>query len=153
PTDADNVYVVLASRMLNPKMQIVARASDDRAVEKMQRAGASRVISPISSGAVKIARFMLTPSVADFLEIADSRGPELELADVQIKPTSPYVGKQLLETDLRQRGIMVIGIRRADGKRLLPPPGTATIEAGDCLFVFGSAAAINEMISASEAEE
>ena len=43
---------------------------------------------------------------------------------------------------------MVIGIRRANGDRLMPPPGTAEIKSGDCLFAFGSSEAVNEMINA-----
>lgn len=146
PTDADNIYVVLSARLLCAKIQIVARASEESASEKMQRAGATRVISPFSSGAVKMARFMISPSIEDFLEITDKRGGELELADVQIRSNSPYVGKRLADTDLRERGVMVIGIRRANGEKLLPPPGSSFILEGDSLFAFGSSAAVNAMI-------
>jgi voltage-gated potassium channel len=145
-TDADNIYVVLSARLLSSKIQIVARASEESASEKMQRAGATRVISPFSSGAVKMARFMISPSVEDFLEITDKQGGELELADVQIRANSRYLGKKLADTDLRERGVMVIGIRRANGEKLLPPPGTAVILEGDSLFAFGSSAAVNAMI-------
>ncbi|HEY4261844.1 MAG TPA: potassium channel protein [Schlesneria sp.] len=147
PTDADNVYVVLSARLLNEKLQIVARASDEKAVDKLERAGANRVVSPFSSGATKIARLMLNPSVEDFFDVTDDHGSELELADVQITAKSPCVGKRLMDTDLRERGVMVIGIRRANGERLMPPPGTAVIEAGDCLFAFGSTQAVNDMVS------
>jgi voltage-gated potassium channel len=153
PTDADNVYVVLTARLLNDRLQIIARASDEKAVDKLQRAGASRVVSPFTSGAVKIARFMLNPSIEDFLEVTDEQGSQLELADILIPPQCPYVGKKLMETDLRDRGIMVIGIRRANGERLMPPPGTAVIEAGDSLFAFGSTQAVNEMIYATSGAE
>lgn len=71
PTDADNVYVVLSSRLLNDKLQIIARAGDEKAVDKLERAGASRVVSPFTSGAVKMARFMLNPSIEEFLEVTD----------------------------------------------------------------------------------
>jgi voltage-gated potassium channel len=145
-TDADNVYVVLSARMLNAKLQIVARAGEEKAIEKIERAGATRVVSPFSSGAVKMARFMLNPSIEDFLEIADDRGNELELADVQIDANSPYVGKPLAETDLRDKGVMVIGIRRANGERLMPPPGSTVLHSGDSLFAFGSAESVNTMI-------
>ena len=152
PTDADNVYVVLTARLLNDKLQIIARASDEKAVDKLQRAGATRVVSPFTSGAVKIARFMLNPSIEDFLEVTDDQGSQLELADISISETSPYVGKKLMETDLRDRGIMVIGIRRANGERLMPPPGSAMIHAGDSLFAFGSSQSVNEMITVSSGE-
>lgn len=149
-TDADNLYVVLSARMLNPQVKIIARAVDEKAVEKLERAGATRVVSPFRTGAVKMARFMLNPSIEDFIEIADSRGNELELADIQIASNSAYVGLKLMETDFRTRGVMVIGIRRASGERLMPPPGDAVIEAEDCLFVFGNADAVNAIVDRSD---
>jgi len=152
-TDADNVYVVLSARMLAAKLQIVARASDQKAIEKMQRAGATRIVSPFSTGAVKMARFMLNPSIEDFLEVADARGNDLELADIQIGPHSPYIGKPLSETDLRSRGVMVIGIRRANGERLMPPHANAVIQPGDCLFAFGSSEEVNRVIGEYESAQ
>ncbi|MBI3864795.1 MAG: potassium channel protein [Planctomycetia bacterium] len=147
PTDADNVFVTLTARLLSGKLDIIARASDESASLKLERAGASRVVSPYSTGAQKIARFMLNPNIEDFLEIADHKGrQDLELADVQISARSPYVGKSLMETDLRDTGVMIVGIRRRSGERLMPPPGNAVIEAGDCLYAFGSAQAVNRMI-------
>lgn len=149
PTDADNVYVVLSARLLNNRIQIIARANDERAAEKLERAGANRVVCPISTGGQKMARFLLNPSIEDFLEIADTHGNNLELADIQLGPDSPYIGKVLSETDLRRRGVMVIGIRRANGDRLMPPPGDALLHADDCLFVFGNAEAVNGVLGES----
>jgi voltage-gated potassium channel len=149
-TDADNLYVVLSARMLNPQVKIIARAVDEKAVEKLERAGATRVVSPFRTGAVKMARFMLNPSIEDFIEIADSHGNEVELADIQISPESAYVGRKLMETDLRTRGVMVIGIRRENGEHLMPPPGDAVIQSEDCLFVFGNADAVNAIVDHSD---
>ena len=64
---------------------------------------------------------------------------------------SEYVGKPLAETDLRHRG-------RDDHRHppperrthLLPPPGSAVIQAGDSLFAFGSTEAVNSMIAGCE---
>lgn len=151
PTDADNVYVVLSARMLASKLQIIARADNEKAVVKLERAGATRVVRPFSTGAHKMARFMLHPNIEDFLEIADRRGHELELADVQITPEHPLVGKRLMDTKLREEGVMVIGIRRANGDKLMPPPGSAVIMAGDSLFAFGSAEAVNTIVRGEKA--
>ncbi len=149
-TDADNIYVVLTARMLNSSLPIIARASDDYAVQKMQHAGATRVVSPFSTGAVKMARFMLHPSIEDFLEVTDETGIDLELADLQLHEHSRYIGKRLSQTDLREKGVMILGVRRADGQRLIPPPPDTELRAGDCLFVFGSTAAVNDMINAAD---
>jgi voltage-gated potassium channel len=149
-TDGDNLFVVLSARMLNSNLKIIARAADEDSVSKFQRAGATRVVSPFSTGAVKMARFMLNPSIEDFIEIADSRGNELELADIQLEESNPLVGRKLMDTGLRDRGVMVIGIRRVSGERLMPPPGNAVLNPGDCLFVFGNADAVNSVLAAPD---
>ncbi len=150
PTDADNVYVVLSARMLTDQLQIIARADNEKAVLKLERAGATRVVRPFHTGANKMARFMLNPNIEDFLEIADNKGHELELADVQIAADHPLVGKRLMDTTLREKGVMVIGIRRQNGEKLMPPPGSAVIMAGDSLFAFGSAQAVSDTMRGSK---
>lgn len=151
PTDADNIYVVLSARLLSEDLQIIARSGDEKAIRKMEQAGATRVISPFSTGALKMARFMVSPSVEDFLEIGTQHGSDYELAEIQIADDSPYVDQSLSQSDLRAKGIMVLGIVRADGERLMPPPGSAEIHAGDSLFAFGSTAAVSSMIEESDA--
>ena len=72
PTDAENIYVVLSARVpaaRNCKSSPGPRRSGP--IGKLERAGADRVVSPLASGAVKMARFMLNPHVEDFL--ADRR--------------------------------------------------------------------------------
>lgn len=147
PTDADNLYVTLSARLLNAKLQIVARATDDGAIQKLERAGADRVISPVSTGAQKMARFMLSPSVEDFLAIADNHGNGLELTDFSITEGSELAGKTLQETKLRDRGVMVIGIRRQSGELVIPPEGSVRLEVGDCLFVFGEFNSIEPILA------
>jgi voltage-gated potassium channel len=146
PTDADNVYVVISAHMLSPTLQIIARASSQKAVEKLQHAGASRVVSPFSSGAVKMARFMLTPSVEDIMEVVDSRGQGLELADIQIHADSPYVGRSLRESDLRAKGVLVVGVRKVSGEHVMMPPSHYRLQVGDNIFAFGSPEAVNAVI-------
>jgi len=137
PTDADNLYVVLSARLLASDLQIVARASDERAAEKMQRAGATRVINPLSSGATKMARLMLSPSIENFVEVAESHGVEWEIADVQVHDRSPLAQKRISETPLREAGIILLGVCKSSGETHFPPPSDLTIEAGDSLFAFG----------------
>ncbi|TWT61591.1 potassium channel family protein [Rubinisphaera italica] len=150
PSDSDNTYVVLSARMLNNGLQIVARASDEKAIQKIERAGATRVISPFSSGGMKMARFMINPSVESFVEVADKHDSDLELVDIQIKETSSLVGKKLSETKLAEQGVMILAIRRANGEQLLPPPGASILHAGDNLFAFGHANKVAMVISNCE---
>ncbi|MEZ6129045.1 MAG: NAD-binding protein [Planctomycetaceae bacterium] len=138
PTDANNLYVVLSARLLSASLQIVARASDDRAAQKMTQAGATRVINPLSSGAIRMARFMLSPSIENFVEVAESEGVDWQIADVHVPENSPLVNQPLKDTKLREAGIMLLGIVRDTGEKFFPPPGHLKINAGDNLFAFGS---------------
>lgn len=137
PTDADNLYVVLSARLLASELQIVARAGDERSAEKMLRAGATRVINPLASGATRMARLMLSPSIENFVEVAESHGIEWEIADVQVPDNSPLVHRQLSDTPLREAGIILLGICKPSGETHFPPPADLIIEPGDSLFAFG----------------
>jgi len=146
PSDADNVYVVLSARLLAPTIYIVSRASDERAVVKLQRAGATRVISPIHSAGIKMARFMLSPAVEDFLELSDHHGGQLELVELAIAPSGPYVGRLLGETDLKSRQLTVVGLRRPGGTSIMSPAPQTRLEAGDSLFVFGPSQTVSQIV-------
>jgi len=137
PTDADNLYVVLSARLLATDLQIVARASDERASEKMQRAGATRVINPLASGATRMARLMLSPSIENFVEVAEAHGIEWEIADVVVPDESPLIHQRISETPLREAGIILLGVCKPSGDTHFPPPADLTIEPGDSLFAFG----------------
>ena len=150
PSDADNVYVVLTARMLNPGMPIVARASNDKAIIKMEHAGASKVISPFSSGAVKIARIMINPSLENFLEVADVDHGESELAEFVVPENCSYAGKTLADANISNTGVMVLGIRHPDGKNEFPANANSILNPGDRLLMFGDSQAINAMISSAE---
>ena len=152
PTDADNLYVVLSARLLAQDLQIVARASDDRASQKIMQAGATRVINPLSSGAIRMARFMLSPSIENFVEVAESEGVDWEIADVQVPDDSPLVTQQLKDTSLRESGIMLLGVCRSSGEKFFPPPGDLTINAGDNLFAFGSSENLLQLSNLLQAE-
>lgn len=152
PTDADNIYVVLSARLLSANLQIVARAGDDRATQKMMLAGATRVINPLSSGAIRMARFMLSPSIENFVEVADSDGGDWEIADVHVPVNSPMVHQKLKDTNIREAGIMLLGVRRESGEKFFPPPGDLTINAGDNLFAFGSSENLGRLTALIERE-
>src|SRR5918996_1225704 len=67
-SDADNVFVVLSARKLNPELHIVARASSDESAAKLEIAGADRTLSPYAVGGRRLASLATQPLVVDFLD-------------------------------------------------------------------------------------
>lgn len=145
-SDADNLYVVLSARLLSPRLQILARASDPHDGEKMRKAGADGVISPYQAGAVKMFQLLTNPHVENFIEVVTTAGTEMDLAEVTVDESSPHAERLLSDTDFSARGVIVVGIQRKDGTLLMPPPGSARIRPGDLLVVLGRAESVRELI-------
>ncbi len=139
PSDAENLYVVLSAKFLNPKIYIVARATDEEARTKLKMAGTDRVICPYHIGALRIAQSILRPNVIDFLEFATgSEYRDIQIEEVSVSEKSELVGKTLQESQIGKKfEVIIIGIKRADGKIEFNPSATTLIKAGDTLIVIG----------------
>lgn len=139
PSDAENLYVVLSARYLNPKIYIVARATDEEARIKLKMAGADKAISPYYIGGLRIAHSVLRPNVIDFLEFATgSEYRDIQIEEVLVSENSKLVGKTLKDSKIgRELGVIIIGIKRADGSIEFNPSATTLIQSGDILIVIG----------------
>ena len=148
PNDADNVYVVLTAREMNPSLRIIARSIDDQSCKKLRRAGADKVVSPYSIAGRRMARLLLTPGIVDFLEVmVQSSELELKIEEVVLQEGSPFVNKQLRESNIKAetKGAMVIGIKKNDGKVTVNPPGEMMLKAGVTLYIIGNNAQIKKI--------
>src|SRR5215203_1689687 len=140
PDDADNVYVVLTARDLNPSIHIVARAAEEQAESKLIRAGANRVVAPTIIGGHRMAMALTKPAVGDFLDSVTANDLELGFEQLEIDSGSSLVGRKLSETVIRSElNIVIVSIRRSDGKVLFNPSGEAKIQGGDMLIAIGNA--------------
>jgi voltage-gated potassium channel len=146
PDDADNVYVVLTARDLNPKLHIVARAAAEQAESKLIRAGANRVVAPTIIGGHRMAMALTKPAVGDFLDSISANHLELVFEQLEIEPGSSLIGRELRDTTIRSElDIVIVSIRRNDGKIVFNPTGDATIEAGDMLIAIGKSEALTKL--------
>lgn len=139
PTDAENLYVVLSSRGMNPSLKIVARAVEEGAERKLLRAGADRVVSPYHIGGLRIAHTVLKPAVVDFIEFTTQSGNiGLQLEELIVKDCSPLGDKTLAETGIgRELGIIIVAIKEPSGKLRVNPTHDTIINVGDVLIAIG----------------
>jgi voltage-gated potassium channel len=121
-TDATNIYIVLTARGLNPKLKIIARASEEYAEKHLKSVGADTVISPYHFAGHRIAQTFLRPHVLDFLDSATVQlGVPLEIAQVHIGEGSVYIGQTLAASKVRHDpGIIVLAIKRGEQMRVNP---------------------------------
>lgn len=146
PDDADNLYVVLTARTLNPKLHIVARAVEELAEPKLIRAGANRVIAPTIIGSHRMAQALLKPAVADFVDSITAESLDLGFEQVEVSHGSRLAGRKLKDTTIRSElDIVVAAIRRAGGEMIFNPSGDTQIREGDLLIGIGRAESLAEL--------
>ena len=144
--DAHNVYSILLARQLNPDITVIARAVESGAEERLKLAGADRVLNPYKIGGMRLALTAIKPTVTDFIdESLVGTSVELELAEIEIQPTSELAGKTLAGAEVRKRfGIIVVALKRGD-RSIFNPDANERIEGGDVLVALGPLAAIERV--------
>ena len=157
PDDADNVYVVLTARDLNPNIHIVARAAEEQAESKLIRAGANRVVAPTIIGGHRMAMALTKPAVGDFLDSVTANHLELGFEQLEVDPVSSLVGRKLSESVIRSElNIVIVSIRRNNGQIIFNPGGETKIESSDMLIAIGNAeslARLNELARGRAAQQ
>jgi voltage-gated potassium channel len=152
-TDADNLFVLLSAKGLNPKLYVAARAAEEGAEEKMRRAGADAVFAPYSITGHRLAQSLLRPHVVQFLDFTTKDiAMDISLEQVRVSAGSEVASKTIREMQLRRNlGVIVMAIRRKDGNMLFNPPADTSVEAGDYLIVMGKQDELLALESLAEA--
>lgn len=141
PNDADNLFVVLTARSMNPDFTIISRASNFNSDRKLRSAGATNVIMPDKIGGQRMAKLVAQPDVVDFLEFVMLREAEEEYIEeiscknISTQFTEKTIGEWLIRT---HTGANIIGLKTADNKYIVNPSPDVKITVEDQLFVLGS---------------
>ena len=155
-SDADNVYITLSARGMRPDLFIEARASSKEAEAKLKRAGATRIISPYSLGARRMAQLALRPGIVDFIDtVVSRRGREFEMENITVSHDSALIGLTAEETRQRTKAA-ILAISRKSGKLVTNPSAEETIQTGDILITLGTReqlAALEEICARCKANE
>lgn len=141
PVDADNLFIVLSARGLNPNMQIISRASDSNSIPKLKKAGANNVIMPDRIGGTHMATLISKPDVIEFIDfISGEEGQSVNIesiayeqlpADSRNKPLNQVI-------QWNKSGVNCIGIKTTEGKFQINPPEDIVLYPGMKVIVIGS---------------
>lgn len=138
-SDAENVFLTLTAKDINPSIRIVTRAIDHNAEKKLIKAGADQIISPIDIAVNRIVSTVTNPEVVNFLDVVTKVGEEdLKLEMIKIPEDSKFTGIELREAQIPSKtNLIVIGIKNRKGT-VVNPMSTTIINAGDGLIVLGN---------------
>src|SRR5829696_4017074 len=155
-SDADNVFVVLSARKLNPKLNVVARASSDESAAKLEMAGADRTLSPYAVGGRRLASLATQPLIVDFLDIVTrgEKGLEFRLEEFGVPKESPLANHTIGKLKIGAKtGAMVLAIRTPEGRFDTTPSAQDEIHPDDTLIVLGTREQVGRLEKLMHGEE
>lgn len=149
--DADNLFVTLSARAINPDLFIVARARADESIAKLARAGADRVVNPQELGAARMASFVTEPNVAEFVDVVmHDRALDFRLHEVPVPENSSLAGRTLREADLRARAnVLVLALRDGSNTFVTNPDPETVIEPGSVIIAIGTSGDLHSLREAT----
>jgi voltage-gated potassium channel len=148
PDDADNVFIVLSARALNPKIQIISRASEESAYPKLRKAGADNVIMPDKIGGSHMATLVSKPDVIEFIDFLTSEEAEsVNMESVPFDRLPSQIKNKSLKVvmEWNKTGVSCLGIKNKEGKFVINPPDETLVTEGCKVIVFGTRAQISKM--------
>lgn len=145
--DTTNVYLTLSGRALRPDLFIVARARITESEEKLRRAGADRVVNPQAIGGARMAALLLSPNVAEFLDVVTHHGDvEFRVAEVRVPGRSPLAGRSLRDAHVRDRtGALVLALRDTAGSFTTNPSPETLVAPDDILIAIGTGSQLDAL--------
>ncbi len=138
-SDVDNLYITLSARSARPDLLIVSRASTEDAAKKLLRAGADRVVQPYTTAGEEMAKLMLKPQVAAFLDMVGSHtGPDLSFEEIEVTTGCQGANRTLRDLDMPEGGALIVAVRKPDGSFETTPEPDLRLDPGDVLIAMGT---------------
>jgi voltage-gated potassium channel len=147
-SDADNLFLILTAKTLNPALTLSARVAEESSEPKMRRAGATFVFAPYVSTGHRMAQALLKPHVLQFLDqtTKNSAGLDVGLEQVRVEDTCAYCDRTIQDLQIRREtGVVVLAIRRSSGQMLFNPPADTKLAGGDYLIAMGEAGGLHQL--------
>ncbi len=139
PTDADNLYLTLTAKLINPSVFVLAKALEDEAEKKILQIGANKIVSPYKLGGLKIAQGLLRPALVDFMDLIIRRQElSLLMEEIVVPKGAKIAGKSLAQSQIRQKSnVIVVAVKKPGKDITFNPSPEIEIQVGDTLLVLG----------------
>jgi voltage-gated potassium channel len=146
-SDKDALVATVVARQLNPSIRIVARATDERARERLRTAGADGVVSPAMIGGMRLASELVRPTVVSFLDrMLRARDQSMRIEEVDVPEGSVLAGRSIHELDTRRHAnLLVLAVRTPQGETLYNPPHEYTVSPGSTLIVMAESHGVESL--------
>ena len=153
PFDANNLFIVLSARQINPDLKIISRLNNPVDIGKLQRAGANHVVMPEQSGGFYMAA--LKPNLMDFFSLITKMGKnEAIFKEIEVS----QLNRQFQSKTMEESGIQyatkipILAIRHSNGHYELNPLPEVILKPDMQIVVLGDGEQIKYFCSVALAD-
>jgi voltage-gated potassium channel len=140
PTDKENLFVTITARQMNQKLKIITKGIDINIDQKLQKAGADKVVRPAFIGGMRIASELIRPTAVTFIDkMLQDPEDTTRIEEVIINADCELNGRTISESQFRQKtGLQVLAAKRPEDDRYCyQPDGDTRLQPGTTLIVIG----------------
>jgi voltage-gated potassium channel len=150
PTDADNLYLVMTVKLINPSLFVLSKIMEDEAERKILQIGANKVVNPNKLSGLRIAQGLIRPTLVEFVDLIIRRSDlYLAMEEFVVKKDSKLIDKSIAQCDIRRKANVIVAAVKKPGKDIIfNPSPEIKIQAGDTLLVLGNHEDIDEFMKA-----
>lgn len=141
PKDADNLFITLSARQINPALRIISRANSIADEVKIRRAGANHTVVPERIGGFYMATLLNKPDLVEFFNLLSNMGPSnVIFEEISVQRLRPdFQGKTIADGGIREISpVSLVAVRDTNGQYELNPPQTAVLQPGWHIVVLGN---------------
>lgn len=148
PSDANNLYLTMTAKEINPGANVVARAFDSDAEMRLKRGGADNIVSMHKIAAHRVIQGALHPAVEEFVDlVTDRQQLSLFVEEAKLLPGSDLTGKAIKDTGVRNRyGVIIVTIKKESGEMIFNPDADTVLLEGDTIVAIGEKSNLNRFL-------
>lgn len=150
PSDAENVFLTLTAKDLNPEVMVISRASEENSIKKLKQAGAKHVIMPDAIGGLHMAQHITKPFVIEYLDqLSGHQEDGLTLEEIKYEDLkSEFCGQTIEAMDIRNRtDVTVVGLNDKHGKFVFNPSSKVLMEPDVVMVIVGAYSKVQDFKS------
>ncbi len=146
PSDADNLYLVMTVKLINPSLFVLSKVMDEEAERKILQIGANKTVNPNKISGLRIAQGLIRPALVEFMDLIIRRSElSLSMEEFIIKKDSTMIEKSIAQCEVRKRAnVIVVALKKPSEDIVFNPSPDIKIQVGDTLLVLGNLADINQ---------
>lgn len=139
PSDADNLYLAIAAKEINPNLYLVSQALYEIAEKRLRKSGVDQVISPYKIASHHALHAAVSLSPVRSVELGKSEfGVPVSIREVVVEKGSSLVDKSVIDSQVKaDYDVQIVGILKQSGEILVSPSPQDEIHEKDILVFAG----------------